>query len=123
MRFDFSLSNSSDARSPTLCKNWQQAWDLASRASTSQTTSRAACNLMDNILLFDLLEYSIMAEKTRSILSSVNLSGPSIITDSSLTVWATITRMNAQVNPGSALSASKQICAWLQQVWTIGKFV
>lgn len=98
-------------------------WDLASRASTSQMTSRAACNLIDNILRFDLLEYSVMAEKTRSILSSVNISGPSTITDSSLAVWATITRMNAQVNPGSALSTSKQICAWLQQVWTIGKFV
>ena len=64
-----------------------------------------------------------MAEKIRSILSSVNISGPSTITDSSLAVWATITRMNAQVSPGSVLSTSKKICAWLQQVWTIGKFV
>lgn len=116
-----SISSSSSAKSPSLYKHWRQVWDLASRASTSQTTSRAACNLMNNILQFDLLEYNVMAERTRSILSSVNISGPSTITDSSLAVWATMTRMSAQVNPGSALNGSKQICAWLQQVWTIGR--
>lgn len=118
-----SLSSSSSASSPSLYKHWHQVWDLASRASTSQTTSRAACNLMNSILQFDLLEYAVMTEKIHSILLSVNISGPSTITDSSLAVWATMTRMSAQVNPGSALNASKQICAWLQQVWAIGRLV
>lgn len=64
-----------------------------------------------------------MAEKIRSMLSSVNLSGASTLTDSSLAFWAVITRMGAQINPGSMLNVSKQVCAWLREVWTIGRFL
>lgn len=117
----YSIASSRDAKSPSLNKYWHQVWDLASRASTSQSTSRAACNLMNVILQFDLLEYSIMAEKIRSMLSSVNLSGPSTLTDSSLAFWAVITRMGAQINPGSMSNVSKQVCAWLREAWTIGR--
>ena len=77
---------------------------------------------MSNILQFDLLEYSVMAEKTLSILSSSNLSGPTI-SDSSLALWALITRTSAHINPGSVMNASKQICSWLREVWTIGKHI
>lgn len=77
---------------------------------------------MNNILRFDLLDYSEKAEKIRSILSSVNLDSRSTITDSSLALWAMISRMNTQINPGSALNASKQICAWLREGWTIGRY-
>lgn len=117
-----SIASSPDAKSAPLNKHWHQVWDLASRASTSQVTSRAACNLMSNILQFDLLEYSVMAEKTLSILSSSNLSGPTI-SDSSLALWALITRTSAHINPGSVMNASKQICSWLREVWTIGKHI
>lgn len=119
----YSIASSPDAKSLSLNKHWHQVWDLASRASTSQSTSRASCNLMNIILQFDLLEYSIMAEKIRSMLSSVNLSGASTLTDSSLAFWAVITRMGAQINPGSMLNVSKQVCAWLREAWAIGRFL
>ena len=118
-----SIASSPDAKSAPLNKHWHQVWDLASRASTSQATSRAACNLMSNIIQFDLLEYSVMAEKTLSIISSSNLSGPSTISESSLALWALITRTSAHINPGSVMNASKQICSWLREVWTIGKHI
>lgn len=119
--FQYSIASSRDAKSPSLNKFWHQVWDLTSRASTSQSTSRAACNLMNVIIQSDLLGYSIMAEKIRSMLSSVNLSGPSTLTDSSLAFWAVITRMGANINPGSMLNVSKQVCAWLREAWTIGR--
>ncbi|KAH2370988.1 Serine/threonine-protein kinase tel1 [Aspergillus fumigatus] len=96
-----SIASSADAGSPFLKKYWQQAWDLASRASISQYTSRAACHLMSSILKFGLLDYSVVA-------------------DSSLELWAIITRLCAQTNPGSVSNASKQICSWLREAWVIG---
>ncbi|GMF77189.1 unnamed protein product [Aspergillus oryzae] len=76
---------------------WQQAWELTCRASTSQATSRASCILMNSILEYNLLEYSIVAEATSSMLTSVNLNGPSTMSDASLTLWATTTRMTARL--------------------------
>ncbi|EAW13128.1 DNA-binding protein kinase TEL1 [Aspergillus clavatus NRRL 1] len=113
-------SDTDAAASLSLKKYWQQTWNLTSRASTSQNTSRAACNLMGSILQFDLLEYSVVAETTASMLASMNLNAPSIISDASLGLWATLTRLGAQTSPGSASSASKQICSWLREAWTIG---
>ncbi|KKK13811.1 hypothetical protein ARAM_005379 [Aspergillus rambellii] len=115
-----SIASSSDANSPSLKRYWQQVWDLTSRASTSQYTSRAACNLQNSILKFELLEYSAVAETTSSMLSFVNLNGPSTLSDASLDLWARVIRMTAQINPGSVLNASSQICAWLRETWTVG---
>lgn len=115
-----SIVSGPDAKLPSLKPHWQQIWNLTFRASTSQFTSRAACHLMDVILKFGLLEYSAVAETTRSMLLSVNLNGPSAISDSSLALWATIIRMSTQMNPSPVLNASKQVCGWLREVWTIG---
>ncbi|KAF5864789.1 Serine/threonine-protein kinase tel1 [Aspergillus alliaceus] len=115
-----SLAGSPHADSSSLRVFWQQAWDLTCRASTSQATSRASCILMNSILEYNLLEYPVVAEATSSMLTSVNLNGPSTMSDSSLSLWATTIRMTAQINPGSLPNASKQICAWLRDVWTIG---
>ncbi|KAJ5101854.1 hypothetical protein NUU61_004076 [Penicillium alfredii] len=82
--------------------------------------ARAACNLMSTVLQSDLLEYTTVTEMARSMLSSANLSGPSAISDSSLALWALIARMKSQLNPGTAHDASRQICGWLREVWTIG---
>ncbi|GIC89214.1 DNA-binding protein kinase TEL1 [Aspergillus udagawae] len=115
-----SIASSADAGSPSLKKYWQQVWDLTSRASLSQHTSRAACHLMNSILKFDLLDYSVVAGTTSSMLTTMNLNAPSSISDSSLELWAIITRLGAQTNPGSVSNASKEICSWLREAWVIG---
>ncbi|PLB44362.1 serine/threonine-protein kinase tel1 [Aspergillus steynii IBT 23096] len=115
-----SIAGSPGADSSSLRDAWQRVWDLTSRASTSHTTSRAACTLMNSIIHFELLEYSERAEAINSMLSSVNLNGPSVMSDSSLALWATVTRAIAQINPGSVPHASKLICTWLREAWTIG---
>ncbi|KAL4891289.1 hypothetical protein BDV59DRAFT_182996 [Aspergillus ambiguus] len=115
-----SLAGSPGVDSQSLKAPWRQVWDLASRASSSQITSRAACTLMNCILQFDLLEYSEVVDVTSSMLSSVNLSGPSTLSDSSLALWATAARVIGQINPGSVPKAANQICAWLRQSWMIG---
>ncbi|KAL4930851.1 DNA-binding protein kinase TEL1 [Aspergillus undulatus] len=115
-----SIAASPKADAPSLKRYWQQAWDLTSRASTSQFTSRAACHLQNSILQYGLLDYAAVADTVNSMLSSVNLNGPATLSDASLELWASVVRMMAQTNPGSASNASSQICAWLRDAWTLG---
>ncbi|KAL4802065.1 hypothetical protein BDV18DRAFT_147456 [Aspergillus unguis] len=115
-----SIAASPEADSPSLKRFWQQVWDLTSRASTSQFTSRAACNLQNSILQFGLLEYSAVADTINSMLSSVNLNGPSTLSDTSLELWANIVRLAAQMNPGSVTNTTGKICAWMRDAWAIG---
>lgn len=75
---------------------------------------------MSAIIEAELLDYSTLTEITRSMLSSANLNGPSAISDTSLGLWALIARKRSQICPGSAQNASKQICSWLREAWTIG---
>ncbi|KAL4735327.1 hypothetical protein BDV11DRAFT_173914 [Aspergillus similis] len=114
------IAASPQAAKPPLKRYWQQAWDLTSRASTSQFTSRAACHLQNSILQYGLLDYTAVAETINSMLSFVNLNGPSTVSDASLELWASVIRMTAQTNPGSVSNASLQICAWLRDAWSTG---
>ncbi|KAL2851506.1 hypothetical protein BJY01DRAFT_117027 [Aspergillus pseudoustus] len=115
-----SIASSPGANTPSFTNYWQQVWDLTSRASISQVTSRSACSLQNSILDLGLLDYSAVSETVNSMLSFVNLNGPSALSDSSLELWARVIRMTAQINPSSVSNASSQICAWLRETWTIG---
>ncbi|PYH43840.1 DNA-binding protein kinase TEL1 [Aspergillus saccharolyticus JOP 1030-1] len=108
-----SIASSPGAGSMSLRPYWEQVWDLASRASASHVTSRAACNVMHNVLHFDLLDYPVVVQSINSMLSPSNLDGPSALSDSSLALWATIIRKTAQINPGLVTKASSQISSWL----------
>lgn len=75
---------------------------------------------MSLIFEAELLERPVVVECIRSMLASANLNGPSAISDASLSLWASIVRRKTQLNLASAQSASKQICSWVKEVWTIG---
>ncbi|KAJ5213354.1 hypothetical protein N7449_000523 [Penicillium cf. viridicatum] len=110
-----SIANGATAKSPGIRSHWPRVVEFATRAFSSPVTSRAACNLLSMVLQSDLLDYSITMDTTRSLLTSAN--GPSVISDSSLRLWASIARMKTQLDPGSAQQASIQICGWLREVW------
>ncbi|KAJ5690143.1 hypothetical protein N7462_004535 [Penicillium macrosclerotiorum] len=114
-----SVATGADAKHPLLKGQWPRAVDLTTRAFSSSTTSRAACYLMNSIIEADLLEHSFVTETIRTLLSSASLNGPSTISDSSLGLWSLIARKRTQIRPEST-NASKQICSWLREVWTIG---
>ncbi|KAJ5527329.1 hypothetical protein N7513_011488 [Penicillium frequentans] len=111
-----SIAKGSNARLPVFKAHWPRAIDLTTRSFSSSGTSRAACKLTSSILEAELLDYSIATDTVRSLLSSANFNGPSVISDSSLELWSLITRMN----PDSIQNSSNQICNWLREVWTIG---
>jgi ataxia telangiectasia mutated family protein len=113
-----SIASGTTAKLPEIRAHWPRVVDLTTRTFSSPATSRVACNLVDMILQSDLLEYSVAMETIRSILGSTN--GPSVISDSSLRLWAFIARTRTQLDLGSAQKASMQIFGWLREVWAVG---
>lgn len=103
-------------------EQWPRVVDLTCRAFSSSVTSRAACKLLCTIIEADLLEYTVFSDLVSSILSSANLNGPSAISDTSIYLWALLAQRRNQSSLGSAQNASKQICSWLREVWTIGMY-
>ncbi|KAJ5489042.1 Serine/threonine-protein kinase tel1 [Penicillium diatomitis] len=116
-----SIVKGSRSRHPRLKAYWPQAVDLAIRAFSSSVTSRPACNFLDAIFHHDLLEHSSATETMLSMLSSAKLNGPSSISDSALEMWATIAHKRLSFSPGVAHEISQQVCAWLRDVWSIGR--
>ncbi|EEH09992.1 ataxia telangiectasia mutated [Histoplasma capsulatum G186AR] len=107
------------ATSQELRPLWVQVWELTCRALGSPTTSRTACNLLTAILHFELLDYSIVGDTIESMISSVDLNGPSGLTDSALRMWAKLVDFRTKFNPAQNQDMSKQICTWIRNSWTL----
>ncbi|EGE85810.2 phosphotidylinositol kinase Tel1 [Blastomyces dermatitidis ATCC 18188] len=114
-----SIASCGAATSQELRPLWAQAWELTSRALGSPTTSRAACNLLTAILHFKLLDYSIVVDTAESMTSSVDINGPSGLTDSALLMWAKMVEFRTKINPAQSQDMSKQICAWIRNSWAL----
>lgn len=115
-----SISGHSFAKSNELKTQWVQVWELASRASAAPGTSRAACHLMAVILTCGLLGYTDIADTIESMVSSVDLNGPSSLTDSALSFWSLLMKLRKKANPSLGPGTAKQICGWLRATWTLG---
>lgn len=105
-----------------LKTQWVKVWELASRASAAPGTSRAACHLMAVILTSELLGYTDIADTIESMVSSVDLNGPSSLTDSALSFWSLLMKLRTKANPSLGPATAKQICGWLRATWTLGMY-
>uniref|UniRef100_A0A093Y128 Serine/threonine-protein kinase Tel1 n=2 Tax=Talaromyces marneffei PM1 TaxID=1077442 RepID=A0A093Y128_TALMA len=85
-----SIAVSDSSKSPLLKPYWRQIWDLAFRASAFQVNTRAACALMEIILRLELVESTDLTDNIRSMLSSMDLNGPSALCDTSLRLLTTL---------------------------------
>lgn len=115
-----SIATHDSAKLNSLRNQWVQVWELASRTLATPSTSRAACNLMSVILKYELVAYTDIADTIESIVSSVDLNGPSVLTDSGLLFWSLLMKLRTKANPNLGLGTAKQICGWLKGTWTLG---
>ena len=116
-----SIATCSRATSFELDPLWSQIWELTSRTISSPGTTRAACNLGGALLRSQVISYPNAAETIDSLISSVELNGPSGITDSALSFWTIVAELRSKANPAQSQDMAKQICGWLKGAWTIGK--
>ncbi|KAG9191370.1 serine-protein kinase ATM [Alternaria panax] len=103
---------------PTLLPYWISAWQSASRAVTSISISRAACHLMDVLLRLNIVPFSAVSETVQSLLLSIELSGPALLTESSSSLLTTILHERIKENPTHFSSTAERILNWLLTKWT-----
>lgn len=90
---------------------------------TSVSVSRAACHLMDVLLRLNIVPFSAVSETTQSMLLSIELSGPALLTDSSSSLLTTIIRERIKENPTHFNSTAERISNWLLSKWTPSKLL
>ncbi|MCJ1393539.1 Serine/threonine-protein kinase tel1 [Xylographa bjoerkii] len=101
----------------SLRRFWLDAWQLAVRNVSSNSTCRAACHLMAIILDRGLVDYVDIVAVIDKMLSSVELNGPSIFCDSAVDLWKAVINVMIKQNPAATQVTSDRILRWLFIRW------
>lgn len=96
-------------------------WQSASRAVATPSLSRAACHLMDVLLKFEIIPFTTVSDIIQSMLVSIEMTGPSLLTDSSSSLLTTIMRERLKENPTHANQTAERILSWIFSKWTPSK--
>ena len=97
---------------------WISAWQSASRAVTSVSSSRAACHLMNVLLKLGIVPFSAISETVQTMLLCIELSGPALLTESSSSLLATIMQERIAENATHFNQTAERILSWLFSKWT-----
>ncbi|KAF1996760.1 hypothetical protein P154DRAFT_622966 [Amniculicola lignicola CBS 123094] len=114
----FQLSSKSVELQPL----WITAWQSASRAVTSVSSSRAACHLMDVLLRLKIVPFVMVSETVQSFLLSIELSGPGLLTETSASLLTTIIKDRVAENPTHYNQTAERVLNWLLTKWTPSLF-
>ncbi|XPS92677.1 Non-specific serine/threonine protein kinase [Ascochyta lentis] len=106
------------AKHPTLVSYWVSIWQTASRAVTSPSLCRAACHLMDVLLKLEIVPFHAVSDTIQSMLLSIELTGPSLLTETSSSLLTTIVRERIKENPTHFNQTAERIISWLFNKWT-----
>lgn len=110
------------AKDANLIPFWISAWQSAARAATSVSVSRAACRLMDVLLKLHIIPFSTVTDTVQSMLLSIELSGPALLTETSSSLLTTILEERVLENPTNFNATSERILSWLVSKWTPSEF-
>jgi|SRR5690242_9368984 len=102
--------------------SWVSIWQTASRAITSPSLSRTACHLMDVLLKLEIVPFTAVSDTIQSMLVSIELTGPSLLTESSASLLTTIMRERTKENPSQFNQTAERILSWVFMKWTPSEF-
>lgn len=72
------------------------------------------------LLEVGLVEYGAIADIVDGIISSTDLNGPALFSDSSAALWSTIVVLRGRQNPGLLQSTTDHALRWLFTSWSPG---
>lgn len=106
---------------PVLKQLWSRVWELASRAIPSQMAGRASSLLLDVLLRQRLAPIPSVTQSLEQMLQFVELTGPGLVADSTISFWITGVGILLQESPGSAKGLYERLLRWLFSKWTPSK--
>ncbi|KAF2011391.1 hypothetical protein BU24DRAFT_495581 [Aaosphaeria arxii CBS 175.79] len=106
------------AKQSSLLPLWISVWQSASRVVTSVSSSRAACHLANVLLQLRIVPFSAVSETVQSMLLSIELSGPAVVSEASSSLMATIVREKVAENPTQYNQTADRVLNWILSKWT-----
>lgn len=76
---------------------------------------------MDVLLKLEIIAFPAVSDIIVSMLVSIEMTGPSLLTDSSSSLLTTIMRERLQENPTHANQTAERVISWLFSKWTPSK--
>ena len=76
---------------------------------------------MEISIKLDLVPYNSIADVVETLFSSIELNGPSVLTDSALLFWVALSDLRKSEAPGLSATTSDRLAHWLVSRWTPGK--
>jgi len=116
-----SLAAHKEACHPSLSADWKQVWQLAVRSLSLPSTSRAACVLAHCILKANLVPNHELADDVSLVITTVDISGPAVLVDSSLILMLSLLRLRNTMFPNASQATSNHIIRWVFVKWNPGK--
>jgi len=99
---------------------WKQIWQIAVRAVSMPGTSRSACVLLHAILETELTSYHSIAEDVNSMVTTADINGPAILTDSSLRLMLHLLQLRNSKLPSASQATSNHVIRWMFLKWNPG---
>lgn len=79
---------------------------------TSSNHCRAACHLLHAILAKDLVKYHDIAEDVTAMITSPEITGPTMLADSTLSLMTHLLHVRNMEVPGASSVASQNVIRW-----------
>lgn len=99
---------------------WKQVWHIGARGVSHPATSRAACFLLAKMLEADVLPYLEISEELTTIITSADVNGPAILSDSAVDLMSTIFHIRNTKVPNASRSTCSHVIRWLFLRWNPG---
>lgn len=107
------LSNATDR----MVDDWRQLWQVATRAISLQSTCRAACLLIHNLLKTDVLPHHSLSDDINSITTTADVNGPAVLCDTSIALMYHLLYVRNTILPSASQATSNYIIRWALMRW------
>ncbi|KAH8889287.1 hypothetical protein GQ53DRAFT_222662 [Thozetella sp. PMI_491] len=117
-----SIAVNPNSQHKSLCATWKHTWQFAARSISLPGTSRAACALLHSVMKSALVPWGELADDVNQIVTTADISGPTVLVDSSLSLMLGMLRLRNTLFPNASQSTSNHIIRWAFARWSPAEF-
>lgn len=110
-----------DASRDDLSQTWKQLWQVVVRNISVPGVTRAACVLLHTLLEADLVGYHGISRDINDIVTTADVNGPAVLTDSTLLLMLHLLKLRNLKLPNAGQTTCNHIIRWVFLKWNPGK--
>ncbi|KAL1302378.1 hypothetical protein AAFC00_002781 [Neodothiora populina] len=111
------------ATAKDLSRIWTSAWSLAIRLMNTASTCRASCHLLQVLALTNLVGRASVLEACDMIVTSVEVNGPSALSDAAISFLIFVIGRLEEENLRSSRDSAERVLTWLFRIWSPSSFL